>query len=133
MERKRDEVVSTGAVFSVLVGKVKESLQPSPQEVHHFTRLDQVNQLVGASEADADMGFMTRLLALCSLPRSNPGTRLQFKRVNGPYTLYMTAGGQAQAAIRQPAAPVVGLGVHRSGADPKPRSGLGIFTLRVHA
>ena len=94
MERKRDEVVSTGAVFSVLVGKVKEALQPSPQEVHHFTRLDQVNQLVGASEADADMGFMTRLMALCSLPRSNPGNRLQFKRVNGPYTLYMTATGK---------------------------------------
>ena len=91
MQRKRDEVVSTGAVFNVLVGKGKEALQ---QGVHHFTRLDQVNQLVGASEADADMGFMTRLMALCSLPRSNPGTRLQFKRVNGPYTLYMTATGK---------------------------------------
>ena len=28
-------------------------------------------QLVGASEADADVGFMARLLALCSLPRRN--------------------------------------------------------------
>ena len=36
---------------------------------------------------------MARLLALCSLPRSNPGNRLQYKRVNGPFTLYMTAGG----------------------------------------
>ena len=94
MERKRDELVSTGAVFSVLVGKVKEALQPLPQGVHHFTRLDQVNQLVGASEADADMGFMTRLMALCSLPRSNPGNRLQFKRVNGPYMLIITATGK---------------------------------------
>ena len=34
-----------------------------------------------------------RLLALCSLPRSNPGNRIQYRRVNGPYTLYMTAGG----------------------------------------
>ena len=32
-----------------------------------------------------------RLLALCSLPRTNPGNRLQYKRVNGPFTLYMTA------------------------------------------
>ena len=32
---------------------------------------------------------MARLLALCSLPRSNPGNRTQYKRVNGPYTLYM--------------------------------------------
>ena len=30
---------------------------------HHFTRFDQVNQLVGASEADPDMGFIARLLA----------------------------------------------------------------------
>ena len=93
MERKRDELVSTGAVFSVLGGKVKEALQPSPQGVHHFTRFDQVDQLVGASETDPDMGFMARLLALCSLPRTNPGTRLQFKRVNGPYKLIMIAGG----------------------------------------
>ena len=36
---------------------------------------------------------MARTMALCSLPRSNPGNRLQYKRVNGPYTLYMIAGG----------------------------------------
>ena len=36
---------------------------------------------------------MARLLALCSLPRTNPGNRLQYKRVNGPYTLYMTVKG----------------------------------------
>ena len=35
---------------------------------------------------------MARMMALCSLPRSNPGNRLQYKRVNGPYTLAMTAG-----------------------------------------
>ena len=93
MERKRDELVSTGATFSVLVGKVKEALQPSPHGVRHFTRLDQVDQLVGASEADPDMGFMARVMALCSLPRTSPGNRLQFKRVNGPYKLYMIAGG----------------------------------------
>ena len=28
--------------------------------------------LVGASEADPDLGFMGRTMALCSLPRSNP-------------------------------------------------------------
>ena len=47
-----------------------------------------MNQLVGASEADPDRGFMARLLALCSLPRTNPGNRLQYKRTNGPFTLY---------------------------------------------
>ena len=63
------------------------------QARHHFTRFDQVDQLVGASEADPDLGFMARMMALCSLPRTNPGDRIRYKRVNGPYTLYMTAGG----------------------------------------
>ena len=49
-----------------------------------------MNQLVGASEANADLGFMARLMALCCLPRTDPGH--QYKRVNGPYTLYMFAG-----------------------------------------
>ena len=53
----------------------------TPQARHHYTRFDQVNQLVGASEADPEMGFMARLLALCSLPRTNPGNR---KRVCPP-------------------------------------------------
>ena len=35
---------------------------------------------------------MARLMALCSLPRTNPGQRLQYKRVNGPYKLVMIAG-----------------------------------------
>ena len=92
MERKRDELVSTGATFSVLVGKVKESLQPLPQAKHHFTQADQVDQLVRACEEEPDLGFMVRLMALCSLPRTNPGTRHQYKRVNGPYKLVMIAG-----------------------------------------
>ena len=62
----------------------------------HFTRLDQVTQLVGASAADAELGFMARLLALCSLPRTNPGNRDKYVRRNGPYTLYMTATGSAK-------------------------------------
>ena len=67
--------------------------EASPQALHHFTRFDQVNQLVSASEADADLGFMARTMALCALPRTNPGDRLQYVRVNGPYTLVMSAGG----------------------------------------
>ena len=66
----------------------------SPGARRHFTRFDQVNQLVGASEADPDLSFMARLMALCSLPRANPGRRLQYKRFNGPYTLIMTAVGK---------------------------------------
>ena len=66
----------------------------TPQARHHFTRFDQVEQLVRASEATPDTGFMARLMMLCSLPRTNPGTQLQYKRVNGPYTLIVTAVGQ---------------------------------------
>ena len=64
----------------------------TPQALHHFTRLDQINQLIDASEADADLGFMARLLALCSLPRTDPKNRLQYVRRNGPYTLGISAG-----------------------------------------
>ena len=92
MARKRDGLVPIGEAISHLDGPVKEIRAASPQAMHHFTRFDQVNQLVEASEADPDMGFMARLLALCSLPRTNPGDRLQYKRVNGPYKLVMVAG-----------------------------------------
>ena len=53
----------------------------STQARHHFTRLDQVDQLVGASEADLERVFMARLMALCSLPRTNPGNQIRYKRV----------------------------------------------------
>ena len=65
----------------------------TPQALHHYTQANQVNQLVSASEADPDLGFMARLMALCSLPRTNPGNRLQYKRQNGPFKLIMIAGG----------------------------------------
>ena len=65
----------------------------SPQALHHFTLSDQVNALVGASEADPDLGFMARMLALCSLPRTNPDQRYRYVRRNGPYTLVMSATG----------------------------------------
>ena len=92
MQSKRGGLASIEETISGLGGPVKEIREAAPQALHHFTRLDQVNQLVGASEADPDMGFMARLMALCSLPRTNPGNRLQYKRVNGPYKLGMTAG-----------------------------------------
>ena len=93
MQRQRGELVPVGEALIGLDGPEKKALQPSPQARHHFTQADQVDQLVSASEADPDLGFMARLLALCSLPRTNPGNRIQYKRANGPYTLYMTAGG----------------------------------------
>jgi len=58
----------------------------------HFTLDDQVDQLVEAREADPDTGFMGRMLALCSLARTNPGNREKYVRKNGPYTLVLNAG-----------------------------------------
>ena len=66
---------------------------PTPQSFHHWTLARQVDHLVTARESEPDLGFMARMLALCSLPRTNPGRRLRYVRHNGPYTLYMTAGG----------------------------------------
>ena len=93
MQSKRDGLIPVAEVLSDLNGPVAAIRDTSPQALHHFTRFDQVNQLVSASEADADLGFMGRTMALCSLPRTNPGNRLQYKRVNGPFKLIMTATG----------------------------------------
>ena len=92
MRRQRDGLVPIGESFAGLPGPV-QALRPSPPARRGFTLTDQVNQLVSASEADADLGFMARLMALCSMPRTNPGNQLQYVRRNGPYTLVMIAGG----------------------------------------
>ena len=91
-KRGKDEWFPIGDVFSGRGGPEQALQESSPQATYHFTRLDQVDQLVEASEDDPDMGFMARLMTLCSLPRTNPGNRLQYIRRNGPYTLGMTAG-----------------------------------------
>ena len=92
MQRQRGELVPIGEVVADLGGPVKAIREASPQAVHHFTQADQVNQLVSASEADPDRGFMARMMVLCSLPRTNPGNQKEYKRVNGPFTLYMQSG-----------------------------------------
>ena len=58
MQRKRDGLVPIGEAFGGLGGPVKAIRESSPQAIHHFTRFDQVDQLVGASEADPDLGFI---------------------------------------------------------------------------
>ena len=94
MQRKRGGLVPIGEVVpgldDVAVPAIRDD---SPQARRGFTVADQVNQLVAASEADPDVGFMARTMALCSLPRSNPRDRLRYVRRNGPYTLVMNAGG----------------------------------------
>ena len=100
MARQRGELVSIGDALSGMGGPMKSIREASPQAVHHFTRADQVNQLVRASEANPDLGFMARTMALCSLPRTNPGNRHQYKRQNGPYTLYMGSPHETEIIVR---------------------------------
>jgi hypothetical protein len=47
MQRQRGELVPIGEVVADLDGPVKAIREASPQARHHFTRFDQVNQLVG--------------------------------------------------------------------------------------
>ena len=92
MARKREsEYAKMRAAFTDLGWPV-----PTPQKFHHFSEAKQAEALDAAREADPDIGFMARLMALCSLPRTNPGNRLQYKRVNGPYKLIMIAGGDTK-------------------------------------
>ena len=89
---------------------------------------------LGASEATADTGFMARLMMHCvPCPAPTQATQLQYKRVNGPYTLIVTAVGQTGLPYGNLSPPVAGLGLHRGGAHPIPRAVLGAFALRVYA
>ena len=96
MQRQRGELVPIGDALSSMGGPVQAIREASPQALHHFTRFDQVNQLVSASEADPERGFMVRMMALCSLPRTNPGNQHQYKRVNGPFKLIMYSSGETK-------------------------------------
>ena len=62
MQRQRGELVPIGAALSGMGGPVKALRNASPQ---------------------------ARMMALCSLPRTNPGNRKEYIRCNGPYTLGM--------------------------------------------
>ena len=92
MQRKRGELIPPAEALTARPGRGHVVPAASPQAHHHFTQADQVDQLAWASEADPEMGFMARMMALCSLPRTNPGNQKEYKRVNGPYRLYMQAG-----------------------------------------
>ena len=94
MQRQRGELVPIGDALADLDGPVKAIRDATPQSLHHYTRSDQVNQLVNAREADPDLGFMARLMTLCSLPRTNPGDQHQYKRQNGPYRLILSRTGE---------------------------------------
>src|SRR3954447_24146173 len=84
----------TKKTMKELAGPRKKIIAETVQARHHFTREKQIDALVDiAEDHDPDIGFMARLLTLCSLPRTDPKNRLQYIRQNGPYSLVMIAGG----------------------------------------
>ena len=91
--QSKQGLVPVAEALADLPGPVQALRGTPPPARRGFTVADQVNQLVGASEADPDLDFMARLMVLCSLPRTNPGNRHQYKRVNGPYKLIMSVTG----------------------------------------
>ena len=91
LERKRAEAREIEQ-FREYIG-TPGPVATTPQAFHHWTRDDQLDALLKARDGEPDTGFMMRLLALCTLPRTNPGDRQQYRRVNGPFTLYLIAGG----------------------------------------
>ena len=60
-----------------------------------FTMHDQLERLLDASDRNPEFGVMHQVLALCALPRTNPGDVRQYRRENGWWTLTMTATGDA--------------------------------------
>ena len=66
MQRQRNELVPIASALADLPGSV-QALIPSRPTQRHFTRADQVNQLVSASEADADLRVAPRIVRIYTL------------------------------------------------------------------
>ncbi|MCY3843141.1 MAG: replication protein RepA, partial [Acidobacteria bacterium] len=66
--------------------------RPAPR-AGHWTRDDQIDGLIRVADREPEVGFMVRLLALCTLPRTDPGTLTHYVRRNGRYALVVIAGG----------------------------------------
>ena len=64
MKRQRGDLVPIGDALADLHGPVQALRETPPPARRGFTLADQVNQLVSASEADPERGFMARLMAL---------------------------------------------------------------------
>ena len=57
----------------------REAATPAPR-AGHWTRDDQIDSLIRVADREPDVGFMVRLLALCTLPRTDPGTLTHYVR-----------------------------------------------------
>ena len=62
----------------------------TPQAIYHWRCDDQIGQLIEAGQGEPGIGFITALLATCSLPRTDPGDAHRYVRRNGPFSLLLT-------------------------------------------
>ena len=110
MRRKQASLVPTGEVVGELDGPVTAR--------NYCTMAHQIGHLLKARDAEPELGFMARMMVLCSMPRSNPGNRKEYKRQNGPFTLYMnaTAGNKLPTATC-PAYSCLGCAAKRYGRE----------------
>ena len=58
-----------------------EAAPPGPR-AGRWTRDEQIGSLIRVADSRPDVGFMVRLLALCTLRRTDPGTRTHYVRRN---------------------------------------------------
>ncbi len=95
-----DELKPLSAFLPGIVDAIEIAPEPpapkalTVQGKHHHTITKQINDLLEIREGSPEMGFMTRIMTLCSLPRTDPGNRLQYVRETGPFSLVMIAGGK---------------------------------------
>ena len=128
MQRQRDgELVPIAEVVADLGGSVQALRETPPPAQRGFTLADQVHQLVGASEADAETEASWReLMALCSpapqQPRQ-PASVCPDATAPTRWDYVLKRASVHKLPYRESTAPVAGLGVYRSRADPKPRAG----------
>ena len=125
MQRQRGGLVPIGdAVSGLDDGLVKASICDASPQARRGLHRSRSGEPVGLrpSEADPDLGFMARTMALCSLPRTNPGNRQRVQAGQRPlHALHGQAGRrQYKLPFGQPSALADGVDFDGGRADPKP-------------
>ena len=134
MQRQRGELVPIGNAISGLDDAPRLAIrEESPQARHHFTRAYSSEPTCWSQRSGPRSRHSWRMMALCSLPAPTPAIGFSTSAVNGPYTLYMTAGG---AAVNSPSGIFPGScwpGSRPKRYGPKPCVSFRGLALRLHA
>ena len=119
-QQNRGGFVPIGELADTLPGVIPRGRAMSAQARHHFTTLRQVNQLIEASEAEPDLGFMARLLALCFVAAHEPRRPASIQARQRSIQVDHDRNERREAALRHPAASAAGVGLLRGGSDAAP-------------